>query len=322
MNAELQTGVDYTRLHYRGRISQIGIYLGKLIRMFVYQSDWKVLPMAALIAGLVTFAVGANLYKTQEGTLQGSFALVCVCIWNGFFNSIQVICRERPIIKREHRAGMHITSYIAAHMIYQMILCILQTAIMLAVCMLMKLELPSDGLVTRWFLSDLFITLFLITYSADMLSLAISALVRNTTTAMTVMPFVLIFQLLFSGGLVVLTGTALKLTDFTIAKWGLKGLCTLGNYNARPMVALWNTIFKFRDLELLGYKPIGMIMDEIQNRDMLDEVLLASGQYNQNAAYVYTAENLTGCWIRLIGIGALFAVISVVLLEFVDRDRR
>ena len=45
-------------VRHRGRIAQIGIYFGKFIRMFVYQSDWKVLPMAALIAGLVGFALG------------------------------------------------------------------------------------------------------------------------------------------------------------------------------------------------------------------------------------------------------------------------
>ena len=118
--------------HYSGRIRQTWIYLGKLLRMFIFQNDWKLLPMAAIIAALVTFAVGQNIFKTQEGTLSGCFSLVCVCIWNGFFNSIQSVCRERPIIKREHRSGMHITSYIAAHMIYQLLLCAIQTAITMA----------------------------------------------------------------------------------------------------------------------------------------------------------------------------------------------
>ena len=52
-------------IRYRGRIAQIRICLGKLLRMFLYQNDWKALPMAAIIAGLVTFAVGNNLFKTQ-----------------------------------------------------------------------------------------------------------------------------------------------------------------------------------------------------------------------------------------------------------------
>ena len=307
---------------YTGRAGQVSIYLGKLFRMFIYENDWKVLPMAALIAALVTFAVGANLFRTQEGTFQGCFALVCVCVWNGFFNSIQVICRERPIIKREHRAGMHITAYIAAHMIYQMLLCAGQTLIILAVCRVMQLAMPEKSLITPWVITDMAVTLFLTAYAADMLALAISSLVKNTTTAMTVMPFMLIFQLLFSGGLVQLTGAAKKLTDFTIAKWGLNALCTIGNYNSRPMVALWNMMFKFRDLEIYDIKPIGMILDWIQSENMMDSVLQSSGEYNQNLEYIFTSANLAKCWLSLAGIAVLCAVVSVILLEFVDRDKR
>ena len=72
-----------------GHVSQTFIYLGKFFRMFIFQNDWKVLPMSAIIAGLVCFAVGKNLFKTMEGTVLGAFALACICVWNGFFNSIQ-----------------------------------------------------------------------------------------------------------------------------------------------------------------------------------------------------------------------------------------
>ena len=111
---------------HKGRFAQMRIYLGKLLRMFAYQNDWKVLPMGAFIAAVVTLVVGANMFVNQEGTVNGAFALTCVCIWNGFFNSIQVVCRERAVVKREHRAGLHMSSYIAAHMIYQFILCLAQ----------------------------------------------------------------------------------------------------------------------------------------------------------------------------------------------------
>ena len=83
------------RARHRGRGAQIFIDLGKLLRMFIYQNDWKVLPMAALIAGLVGMVIRKRLFITMEGTLMGAFAMVMVCIWNGCFNSIQVICRER-----------------------------------------------------------------------------------------------------------------------------------------------------------------------------------------------------------------------------------
>ena len=80
-----------SELKYRGRLGQIGLYLGKFGRIFVYHNDWKVLPMGAVIAAVVIFVVGQNLFVTQEGTSTGTFALACVCIWIGFFNSIQTV---------------------------------------------------------------------------------------------------------------------------------------------------------------------------------------------------------------------------------------
>ena len=110
------------QIRHKGRLAQTGIYLGKFLRMFVYQNDWKLLPMGAVIAAIVVFVVGGTLFQYQEGTKLGVFALVCACIWNGFFNSIQVVCREREIIKHEHRSGLHMSSYVFAQMIYQLLL--------------------------------------------------------------------------------------------------------------------------------------------------------------------------------------------------------
>ena len=186
-------------LQYTGRIDQIRIYLKKFLRIFVYQSDWKVLPIGAVIAALVTFVVGANMFVTQEGTTTGTFALACVCIWNGFFNSIQVVCRERNIVKREHRSGMEVSSYIIAHMLYQLLLCFLQTLITLLICVIAGIKIPGAGVVTPWGIVDVGITILLVTYTADIMALMVSCIVRSTTTAMTVMPFLLIYQLIFSG---------------------------------------------------------------------------------------------------------------------------
>ena len=155
-------------VRYHGRKGQILIYLGKFLRMFIYQSDWKVLPMAALIAGLVGIVMSGDFMVTMEGTLMCAFAMACVCIWNGSFNSIQVICRERDVIKREHRSGMHVSSYIAAHMMYQLLLCLLQTIVTLLVCYLVGMKYTGKGLFTPWLILDIGITMLLITYAADM----------------------------------------------------------------------------------------------------------------------------------------------------------
>lgn len=312
---------DYQYKH-RGRAAQTFIYLGKLFRMFLFQNDWKVLPMSAVIAALSAFAVGANIFKTMEGTLMGTFALACICIWNGFFNSIQMICRERAIIKREHRAGLHITAYIAAHMIYQMVLCLLQVVITLGVLRLMRIKMPEKTLFTPWVEVDLGITLFLITFCADMLALLISSFARTTTTAMTIMPFLLIVQLLFSGGYFSLPKEAMPFTYLTATKWGTTALCAQGDYNSLPMVSVWNSALKMKDVEVEGEKPLLTIFQYIEENDMRDDLLMETGKQNQNPDYNFDPNIVLKCWGWLIIWTVVYVILAVVLLEFIDKDKR
>jgi len=254
-------------IRHRGRGAQVFIYLGKMLRMFIYQNDWKVLPMAALIAGLVGMVVRKRFFINMEGTLMGAFAMVCVCIWNGCFNSIQVICRERDVIKREHRSGMHVSSYIFSHMLYQALLCAAQTVITLAVAVPVGVQFPQTGLITKHFLVEFGISMFLITYASDMLSLWVSTLAHNTTTAMTIMPFVLIFQLVFSGGMISLPAWTKPLTNFTISNPGLKVIAAQSDTNNRPYATISSMIGKMRDNEIGGTVTVGQVLDLLQKED-------------------------------------------------------
>ena len=255
------------RIRHRGRGSQVLIFLGKLLRMFVYQNDWKVLPMAALIAGLVGMVIRKRFFINMEGTLMGSFAIVCVCIWNGCFNSIQVICRERDVIKREHRSGMHISSYIFSHMLYQALLCLAQTVVTINVIKLVGVQFPTEGIITGLFMVDFSISMFLISYASDMMSLWVSSLSHNTTTAMTIMPFVLIFQLVFSGGMLTLPEWTKTLTRFTISNPALKVIAAQADTNNRPYATISNMITKMRDNEIGGSVKVGQILDLLQNQE-------------------------------------------------------
>lgn len=310
------------KILHKGRIAQIPIYLGKCFRSLVYQDDWKVIPMAGIIAALVAFVACGNMCKTMEGTMYGSLALTFVCIWNGLFNSIQVICRERDIVKREHRAGMYVSSYIAAHMLYQAFICAVQSVIMVEICVVAKVPFPETGLMTPWYRMDIGLTFFLVSYAADMLGLLISSIARTTTSAMTVMPFMLIIQLLFSGFMFDLKGTALKLTNLTISRWGINSICSLSDYNSRPMVSLWNQLFKLRSVEIMGIYPVQEITDYISENGHMDTFLMESAKFNQNAEYAYTVAHVEKCWLILLGFAVLFAIVSMLCLERIDKDKR
>ena len=269
------------RVHHAGRVDQVFIYLGKQFRFFINESDWKVLPMAAIIAALVGLVIRKRFWLNMEGDLIGSFALTCVAIWNGAFNSIQSICRERGIIKREHRSGMHISSYMAAHMIYQFLLCAAQTVLTMVVLRQLDVQIPrmSGGVITPYAIFDLGIVMFLITYSSDMLSLFLSSIARTTTAAMTLMPFILIFQLVFSGGVIPLPEWSRSLSNFTISNYGIKAIASQSGYNELPMNAVWSTLSGMKDSEISGSISVGDIIDKLDNpvvQKRRDNVILKS----------------------------------------------
>ena len=256
------------RIRHTGRQSQVRIYLGKQLRFFINESDWKVLPMAAIIAGLVAMVIRRRFFVNMEGSLIGAFALTCVAIWNGCFNSIQSVCRERAIVKREHRSGMHISSYMAAHMIYQFLLCAAQTVLTMFVLRQLDVPIPAgsgSGKITPWMICDIGITMFLISYASDMLSLFISSISRTTTGAMTLMPFILIFQLVFSGGIIPLPAWSKPISNFTISNYGIRALASQSGYNEQPMTSVWNTVSGMRDSEIGGTFTYGELIDRLDN---------------------------------------------------------
>lgn len=310
-----------SELKYKGRVAQIGIFFRKFLRMFVYQSDWKVLPIGAIIAALITLVVGKNMFVTMEGTNYGSFALSCACIWNGVFNSIQVVCRERDIVKREHRSGLYMSSYIAAHMLYQLMLCLLQTLVTLLICSIVGVHFPQTGVITSSGLLDLGITILIITYAADILGLMVSCLVRNTTTAMTIVPFLLIFQLIFSGNFFSL-GKGDFIKNFTISHWGMDCMCIVGQYNSLPMTTLWKTMVKFQDITVEDQQPIKDVVTYIRENDQVDAFKAWSGTQGGNPAYESIPPNVLLCWGALLLMILIFAVVAVIALQRIDRDKR
>ena len=284
------------RVHHTGRGSQVGIYLGKQFRFFINESDWKVLPMAAIIAGLVAMVIRRRFFVNMEGALIGGFALACVAIWNGCFNSIQSVCRERAIIKREHRSGMHISSYMAAHMIYQFVLCAAQTALTMFVLRQLDVPIPrgyGSGIITPWRICDIGISMFLISYAADMMSLFLSSISRTTTGAMTLMPFILIFQLVFSGGVIPLPEWSKPLSNFTISNYGIKAITAQGNYNELPMTTVWKTVSGMRNSEIGGTFTVGELLDKLDSpavENMRDRELLKSYTVGEVAEILSSAD--------------------------------
>ena len=189
---------------------------------------------------------------------------------------------------------MHVTSYIAAHMIYQLMLCLLQTGLSLYVMKLLGVPFPARGFITPWMIVDIGITMLLISYASDMMSLFLSSISHTTTGAMTLMPFVLIFQLVFSGGIIPLPEWSKTLSNYTISNYGIKALTAQAGYNELPMVTAWKTLSGMRDTEVGGSVTVGELLDLLDSpaiQKQQDKEVLKSYTVGEVADILNDAES-------------------------------
>ena len=275
----MQAEGDY--MNGASRIKQINIYVGKCFRVFVNEKGWKIFISAALITLLIALVSSDNMFVTYQDTRSGAFALVCACIWIGIFNSIQSICKERDIIKREHRSGLHISSYICSHIIFEMVLCAVESLIVATITYLTCADnIPKDGVVFP-ILAELAITFFIIIFSSDALGLMVSSIVKTPNTAMTVMPFLLIIQLIMSGMIFELDGVTEQISKITIAKWGLNAVCISANVNE------------------MEYSLPDLVSD-----------------------YEFTLSHIVSLWSLMFAFAVIYAIIAIISLKFIDKDKR
>ena len=264
------------------RKKQIGIYVGKCFRVFKNEKGWTNLISTIIIITLICSVTGKEMFESYSPTRSGAFALASACIWIGIFNSIRTICKERGIIKREHRTGLHISSYVLAHMIFEAALSLAESVIVILGVFIANFSRMPEEAVFLPVLLELGITFFLIIYSSDILGILISSIVRSENSAMTVMPFILIIQLIMSGMIFELSGVSSFLSKFTISRWGLAAICNSSGING-----LANSLF-------------ATYMEE----------------------YEATARNLLTHWGLLVLFIVVYGTLSIIALSFVDKDKR
>lgn len=183
-----------------------------------------------VIALLLGVVADDKVFEIFESTRSILFALSCSGIWIGLFNSIQEICKERVILKREYMGNLKLWSYTLSKFGIQLLLGAFQAVIITGIFQL-TVGLPEKGILFENSFGEMFVTLWL-TISASMaLGFVISAFVKSGDKAMTCAPFILIIQLLFSGILFELKGMGSKIAYITISKWSVESFGSIADLN-------------------------------------------------------------------------------------------
>lgn len=261
---------------------QVKVCFGRCARAFVNDRGWKTFISVVLITALIGLVMSEDTFRAYADTKNSAFALVCACIWIGIFNSIRSICRERDIVRREHRTGLNMGAYVAAHWLYEALLCAAESVLVVLVVRLVSWDHFVEGSVFLPAMLELYLSFFFIIFSSDALGLLVSAVVHTENTAMTVMPFVLIIQLVMSGVIFELSGAADAISNITISRWGLDAICATAGVNGMPEVTL-------------GY-------------------VTALGEQAS------TVGNLLTLWFTLLCFAVIYGIIAAIALAFIDRS--
>ena len=183
-----------------------------------------------LIAALLAMVAAEDVFDIYDSTKSMLFALSCSGIWIGLFDSIQEICKERVIVKREYMANLKLPGYVMSKFTMQAILGLIQGA-MLSFTFLKLVDADCEGVFSDHFQAEIFLTVWLTILASIAMGFVISAVMKTGDKAMTLAPFVLIIQLLFSGILFDLEGIGKIISFCTVSRWSVEGLGSIAHLN-------------------------------------------------------------------------------------------
>lgn len=191
------------------------------------------LLQSPFIAYMFAIVAPDDMFEGYETTKMMLFSMTIAAIWLGTLNSIQVICKEKAILKREYMADLKLSAYFASKLVVQVIICAIQSFLFITVFMAAFGFVPDNGIITSWPLEMMF-TFFLITVSSTCLGLLLSTLSKNTSNAVMLAPITLIPQLVLNGSFIELNGILEKISFFILDKWAIQLFGISCDLNSMP----------------------------------------------------------------------------------------
>ncbi|MCH5212963.1 MAG: ATP-binding cassette domain-containing protein [Oscillospiraceae bacterium] len=270
-------------------VRQFGILVRRYIELQL--NDFKTVAIKLLLAPIMAFivyivfrngemrinysTVMKTLYNEFSDTQKMLFTLSCCAFFLGLFNTVQEICKEQDIYRRERMANLQIIPYVGSKIFVTAILDFVQAFILIAAISVM-LGLPE---VEGAPFIEMLITTYLTMLSASCLGLMVSALVGNPDQAITTSTIILIPQILFSSVIVGLKGITEYISYFISCRHACVSFCSLAKINGRPLA--------------------------------IGEILI-SEEYKGNSLY---DKSVFGGWGWLILLCGLFLVLSLLFLK-------
>jgi ABC transport system ATP-binding/permease protein len=192
-----------------------------------------VLLLQAPIIGLVLAMVaGDNIFadgKAPITTQRVLFILAVVSVWLGTSNAAREITKEKAVYSRERLVNLKVLPYVMSKVVVLAVLCFLQSASLIGMIVLRSGNPPNGAFLPAWL--ELFIGTWLTTMGGLGMGLLVSALVSNTDKAGSIVPILLVPQIILAGLIFPLEGAGKILSYATVSRWSIDSLGTSADLN-------------------------------------------------------------------------------------------
>jgi ABC transport system ATP-binding/permease protein len=151
------------------------------------------------------------------------FLVVISAIWLGTNNASRAIVGEQAIFKRERMFNLQLHTYLGSKVFVLGIFAVIQAGLLMAV---ITLGYQLRGAEPHWMSSaGGFIWLSMVCIASTIMGLFVSSSLNNLEKVMTLVPLVLIPQIMLAGSITRISSWLVELLSyFTISRWGTEGM--------------------------------------------------------------------------------------------------
>jgi len=159
-------------------------------------------PVIGLLLVLVSKREGLVASRIEAKKI--IFMLATTGVWFGVINSAREICKELSVLRRERLAGLRVGPYLGSKVVVLAALVLVQSGLLFGVVAL-GTEMPAAGVVLPAPV-ELYVTIVLSGLAGIALGLLVSAVATTPDKATSLIPIVLVPQVLFAGIMFALRG--------------------------------------------------------------------------------------------------------------------
>ncbi len=209
----------------------------------------------------------SNIGSLRRGSVY--FLLVAASIWFGIMGSCKEIVTEQALLKREIRSYLFIFPYLSAKFFVLTVILGIQTILLSIIVVPLLLELSFHYILYIWLI------LWVAAFVSASLGLFISSIVKSYRVALTLVPLLMIPQLLF-GGLLrpqvdlenhIWSNVANSLSAITIQRWAFESILTTDAYAEGGILKLKFNLNSYNELNLVETKNTSLVRSFFKRRD-------------------------------------------------------